>query len=389
MARKKGGPETHRLILERVSFPQGAGDIPSAEDWVFSVGLLWTVEMDSRSCLLVAVTLFCSSCREVVEPPSQPERPVTPVVPSTHPIIFSSQRDSTYGAGGHRNREILAARLDGSDFVNLSRNPADDFNPSWSPDGKWVAFTSSRDGSTDIFVMRDDGTAVRKLLVDPLHEDHASWSPDGKKIIFESQRDGGASCANCFFRNYDIFIADADGSHVRNLTATPLETEAAATWSPDGKTIAFSGRDSQGLGIFLINSDGTSRRRLPTTLPDLSPDVAAWSPDGSRLAVSALNTNRAGLPPIAPDLWVIFTIKPDGTDQRLVTPAMDHARFPSWSPDGSQIVYTIDSFPQEEGWGFFRDLDLMIMNADGSGKKALTNDPGKMNQIGSAQAWRK
>lgn len=333
--------------------------------------------MNPRSFAVALGIAAVSSCSDPVSPPPE-ETPISEPTPSVYPIVFASARDSTYSVGGGKNLEILAAKLNGSEFLNLSRNPAPDFDPAWSPDGKWVAFTSYRDGSADIFVMRDDGTSVRKLINDPLNEGHASWSPDGRQIVFESQRDGVAPCANCF-RNTDIFIADADGSHLRNLTKTPAASETNAAWSPDGKTIAFIGG-----GTFLINADGSSRRRLYGPHPDFADDAVAWSPDGSRLAISAFNNRH---PPFL-YTYVILTVRADGTDLRVLTgTGFESSRFAAWSPDGTELVYTNDA--PDEAWGLGGRQNVWVMNADGSGKRSLTADAQQHNQTGSPQAWRR
>jgi len=148
---------------------------------------------------LPALFFFAIGCGDTpVSPLPKPEPPPVVVPPSTHPIVFSSLRDSTFGVGGRRNFEILVSREDGSDLINLSRNSAEDTDPSWSPDGKYIAFASNRNGvadpgyapTYDIFIMRDDGTDVRQITSDTMNERYPTWSPDGKKILYQSPRDG-------------------------------------------------------------------------------------------------------------------------------------------------------------------------------------------------------
>jgi TolB protein len=66
-----------------------------------------------------------------------------------------------------------------------------DYRPQWSPDGKWLAFTSNRDGNYEIYLMRPDGTELRNLTQHPALDDHAAWFPDGSGLAFVSTRDGG------------------------------------------------------------------------------------------------------------------------------------------------------------------------------------------------------
>jgi TolB protein len=82
-----------------------------------------------------------------------------------------------------------------------------DSSPVWSPDGKQIAFNSDRDGDDEVFVMDADGTNVRQLTANDDWDSDPAWSPDGKQIAFESDRYGDS----------EIFVMDADGTNVRQL----------------------------------------------------------------------------------------------------------------------------------------------------------------------------
>jgi Periplasmic component of the Tol biopolymer transport system len=293
--------------------------------------------------------------------------------------VFSSLRDSAYGRNGARNLEVLKTKEDGSDIANLSRNAAADTDPAWSPGGKHVAFASDRNGNFDIFVMSDEGTELRQLTYDTMDERHPRWSPDGRRIAFESGRDGLVPAPG-YLRFTDLFVADADGSRIRNLTGTPTTYESWAAWSPDGNTIAYSRRDSSGTQVFLVNADGTNPRPLRPRDKDYVDEAPAWSPDGSKLAISAFEVNH----PFATDTYAILTVNVDGSDAHLIT---RFARFPSWSPDGSRIVFTRDAV--DEWWGRFSTQNVWIMNSDGSNQAQLTQDKWMRNQTESPQAWTK
>ncbi len=120
--------------------------------------------------------------------------------------------------------------------------------------GGRIAFTSIRDNVSHVFVMNADGTDVRQLTrtypsTDPswlgVSSSSPSWSPDGKQIAFSSNRDGDS----------EIFVMNADGTEVRQLTNND-DRDVHPAWSPDGKHIAFvSDRDDS--EIFVMNADGT------------------------------------------------------------------------------------------------------------------------------------
>src|SRR5262249_2929552 len=140
-----------------------------------------------------------------------------------------------------------------------------DYNPSWSADGKWIAFTSERNGSADLYRMRADGSGVERLTDDPSFDDQAAFSPDGTQIVFVSTRAAGMA---------NLWILD-----VRTKAARPL-TEGKGgdfrpAWSPDGKWIAFSSDRESSLpfakgrwehlhlvDIYLVHPDGTGLKRI-------------------------------------------------------------------------------------------------------------------------------
>ena len=126
-----------------------------------------------------------------------------------------------------------------------------------------IAFSSNREGNSEIYVMDADGGNQRKLTNNPLRDWYPSWSPDGEHIAFASGRDG----------NFEIYVMDADGGNQRRLTNNPL-WDREPSWSPDGKRIAFVSDREENDEIYVMDADGGNQRRL--TNNDRGDRKPAW-----------------------------------------------------------------------------------------------------------------
>jgi Tol biopolymer transport system component len=191
--------------------------------------------------------------------------------PDGRRIAFNSSRP-----GAFETVEIFVMNADGTGITRLTNNAFIDFGPIWSPDGKQIAFTSNRDGDEEIFVMKADGTSVRQLTHnDGVADVPTGWSPNGRQILFRSDRDGDS----------DLYVMNVDGSGVTQLTDDPASDEGDhAGWSPDGTRIVFSSRrDGGDLDIFIMNANGSGVTQL-TTNDGVEDDDPAWSPDGKHIA---------------------------------------------------------------------------------------------------------
>jgi dipeptidyl aminopeptidase/acylaminoacyl peptidase len=167
-------------------------------------------------------------------------------------------------AGTGRFFESYVINADGSGERNLTREWGIDNGPSWSPDGRKIAFGSSRDGNPEIYVMNANGTGARRLTRNPAADNDSWWSPDGRRIAFV--RESGGSSA--------IYVMNADGSGQRRLTGNGRHPH----WSPDGRMIAFARRLSANWEIYVMDADGSRQRNLTRTPKGNEESHFAWAP---------------------------------------------------------------------------------------------------------------
>lgn len=174
---------------------------------------------------------------------------------------------------------------------------------------------------------------------------HASFPGSNGRIAFQSNPDG----------NWEIYAMNADGTDLTNLTNHPAEDFYPA-WSPDGSRIAFSSNRDGNAEIYLMNVDGTSPTRITyTNRTDVFP---AWSPDGLRIAFASYDLGTSNY-----DIW---SMNADGTGQKRLTTTQSEDTEPAWSPDGSRILFR----SSRDG-----NLEIYVMNSNGTGATNLTNDP--------------
>jgi TolB protein len=204
-------------------------------------------------------------------------------------------------------------------IANLTAHPAEDRDPTWSPDGTHLAFTSHRDGNWELYLWSAADGSVTRLTTNPAYDGAPAWSPDGARLAFESYRDG----------NLEIYLLDlTTGGDPIRLTNNKAGDYAPA-WSPDGRYIAFTSWRDGDKEIYLVDVEDGVMRNL-TNYPAADDEAPAWSPNGTAIAFVSWRDGDAKL----------YTMRPNGSGQRRLTTDHVYDGAPAWSPDGQHVIYT-------------------------------------------------
>lgn len=337
---------------------------------------------------------------------------------------------------GPSTSTLFIANADGSGERPLLPSSGFDYHASVSADGRWIVFTSERNGlgQADLYRVRVDGSGLERLTDSPALDDQGVLSPDGRTLAFVSTRETHRA---------NIWLLDLKSRRVTRLTTLPgiqgdttkPDAFLRPTWSPDGQWLAFSsdrntewrghGNGSgwehvQELGIYVLRRDGTGLRRL--SAQGICAGTPAWSPDGRRLAFYELPVEqtwdarlRAGIGPgatsqivsvdvssgarvvhttgaglkvqpqyvSAPELRYLIKSGPGaGVASTTGGPAFARAlRSPSWAPGGASVVYEkVDFAPRAQNTALYswsadyeyRYTDVFPTVAPNDGKLVLT-----------------
>jgi Tol biopolymer transport system component len=295
-------------------------------------------------------------------------------------IAFSSTRTSGPGVNNPSgDHEIFLMKPDGSGLDQLTDNTTQDSDPAWSADGNWLAYSSGGE-----IYMRTDGyvdphgflvlAQTRRLTSNAANDFYPTFSPDGTRIAFMSDRDGSNEIYVMDTVDTDT---DGNGDNSTRLTTNAVD-DANPAWSPDGSKIAFRSTRDGNFEIYVMDPAPEGAGNLPVNLTLLSPfdGDPNWSPTGSRIAFSSVRDGN-------PEIYVmdIADADNDGNGDNL-TRLTNHAAIddqPAWSPDGTKIAFTSD-----RGGG---DEEIYVMKAKPEGRKNRPKALTKNDVIDVAPDW--
>jgi Tol biopolymer transport system component len=246
-------------------------------------------------------------------------------------IVFSSDGD------------LWTIRPDGRGLPRLTKTSLEERCPSWSPSGRWIAFTQRGVRPADLYVMRADGSAKRRVAHTVGSDFCPSWSPDGRRLVFVSLHVASTG------GHHDVFTIGVNGRALRRLTRQE-EAWEVASWSRRGRIAYVDAKSAlDGSDIWTMRADGSDQRRLTRAVREWNTEPD-WSPDGSRI-VYVNNLQSYG---------AVHTMNSDGTGVRRLTnaPGITSETSPAWSPDGRRLTFSRGQ--------------IYTMNVDGTGLRQLT-----------------
>jgi TolB protein len=253
------------------------------------------------------------------------------------PGLFDTQ--IAFAKRGPSATDLYTVNFDGSDLRRITDYHSLTLAPRWSPDGRYLAFTSYKDGNPDIYLREMAGGKTQKIVSYRGLNLPGAWSRDSQRLLVTLSRDG----------NQEIYEMNLESRLLQRLTRD-YGIDVSPVRSPDEKRIAFVSNRSGSPQIYVMDADGGNVRRL--TQDGNYNTSPSWSPKGKKIAYEGSVNGR----------FQIFVIGEEGgSPQQLTFEGGDHES-PAWSPDGRYLAYSV------RGYGRSR---IEVINAGGQNPRVL------------------
>lgn len=345
--------------------------------------------MVNRTLLLILCpALIASACSDPSSPP-EPSTPSSVPIPNGQPAATDSTPSTSpgavpapFGAAGQPVGDSIRGfvfvrdgaiwKSDGTAQPTLLFRPSNGiYDAAVSPNG-WIAFVPDR--PDQVCIVPPESAVSRCVTPGYYTLGRLAWSPDGTQLVFGGNPPAPTCnvASTCILSQMNLLILSVGSMTVRPLVLVPNGSDAlGASWSPDGRAIAFAMSD----GIWLANPDGSQRRLVIGGVGgSYGVTDVRWSPDGRKLSVSLVDNEHC---PWFCDT-AVGTVDADGSGLRVVATAKEGMsqfvgswphRAPVWSPDGRSIAFGFSDCTA--GWTPCREQEWVVAAAGGTPKLLL------------------
>ena len=320
--------------------PEAAAELPAASE-------ILPTETAVPSATPLPLTLTIEPTQTPLPPTAtaEPAPTAEPTLTALPPLSGSGGGVIAYVSEASGIPGIYIMNADGSDQRQLTEGY--DAHPSWSPDGRRIAFSTRPLNLVAIGVVDVDSQEVEQLTDTERAPGAPDWSPDGSRIaiIYNPAHPG---------INYELYTMSASGGGFTRLTESAgYQYYDNPDWSPDGTRLVYTADLAGNHDIYVSDRNGESEVQL--TFAEADDRSPAWSPDGGQIA---FETYRDGN-------WEIYVMNADGSGLVNISKHESRDQWPSWSPDGSRIAF--QSY-RDGNW------EIYVMNADGTDQQRLTQN---------------
>jgi TolB protein len=254
--------------------------------------------------------------------------------------------------------DLYVVNANGSHLRQLTRGPASEENPDWSPDGRSIVYINAggaRRQAPGLYRIAANGSGRRVFFTGDEQIDNPAWSPDGRRVAFSCTRS----------RKLEIWTYSLTGRRLKQITHDGLAVQP--TWSPNGKRLAYIGFGPLRQARLVVSAaDGTKKRSIPNAFESV--DSPIWSPNGRWIALRATKAGGSNS---------LVLVTPTGTVRKTLV--RGGLIFPAdWSPSGDAVLFLRKSRPTSER------AQLFIVSVSGGKPRPVR---GTQGAVGSA-SWR-